>query len=116
MITEMDVGVLPFYPIDSKIVPLSSFDPEKQKELNPYPDHLPDAAQNHLSRRYAELFSFFQKHRDLFARITFWAAHDGQSWRNYWPIKTRMDYPMLFDRQCQPKPALEAVIKTVQGN
>ena len=104
MVTELDVGVLPFYPVDSEIVLLSSFDAEKQNELNPYPDHLPDAVQQDLARRYAEFFSYFLKHHKLFKRITFWAVHDGQSWRNYWPIRGRMDYPMLFDRKGRPKP------------
>ncbi len=115
MITELDVGVLPFYPVDSTVVPLSSFDAEKQKEINPYPDSLPDTAHKDLAQRYAELLSFFRKHRDLFGRITFWAVHDGQSWRNYWPITGRSDYPMLFDRHCQRKPAFDAVVQTVQG-
>lgn len=115
MITELDVGVLPFYQVDSDIVPLSSFDAEKQRELNPYPDNLPDAVHNDLAQRYAELFSFFRKHRDHFGRVTFWAVHDGQSWRNYWPITGRSDYPMLFDQQCHPKPAFDAVIQTGQG-
>jgi endo-1,4-beta-xylanase len=116
MITELDVSVLPFYPVDSTVVPLSSFDEVKQNEINPYPDNLPDAMQIDLAERYAELFSFFRKHRDLFGRVTFWAVHDGQSWRNYWPIRSRSDYPMLFDRHCRPKPAFDAVIRTVQGD
>ncbi|MGD2036092.1 MAG: endo-1,4-beta-xylanase [Bacteroidales bacterium] len=114
MITELDVGVLPFYPVDSTIVSLSSFDSEKQKEINPYPDRLPDAVQKDLAQRYTELFSFFRKHRDIFGRITFWAVHDGQSWRNYWPITGRADYPVLFDRSCRPKPAFDAVVLTVE--
>ena len=109
MITELDVGVLPFYPIESTILPLSYFDTEKQKELNPYPDSLPEAVQNDLAKRYVELFAYFRKHRNLFGRITLWAVHDGQSWRNYWPITGRADYPMLFDRDCRPKPALDSL-------
>ena len=112
MITELDVGVLPYYPLESKIVPLSSFDAETQKKLNPYPNDLSDAAQQELAKRYADLFALFLKHRDKFRRITFWGVHDGQSWRNYWPITGRTEHPLLFDRRCQPKPALEAVIKT----
>jgi endo-1,4-beta-xylanase len=114
MITELDVGVLPFYPVDSQIVSLTSFDPEKQKEINPYPQGLPDAVHKDLAKRYAELFSFFRKHRDLFGRITFWAVHDGQSWRNYWPITGRSDYPMLFDHNCKPKPAFDDVVRTAR--
>jgi len=112
MITELDVGVLPFYPVDSKMVDLSIFDPETRKKYNPYPNGLPDSMQKKLADRYAELFAVFMKHRDKISRVTFWAVHDRQAWRSYLPIRGRVDYPMLFDRQCQPKLALEAVIKT----
>ena len=111
MITELDVGVLPYYPIDSQLVDISSFDLETQQKYNPYPDKLPDSVQKKLADRYAELFSLFYKHRDKFSRVTFWAVHDGQSWRNYIPITGRIDYPMLFDRHYRPKPALNAVVK-----
>ena len=114
MITELDLGVLPYYPLESKIVDISSFDPEAQKKHNPYPNGLPDAAQQALARRYADLFSLFRKHK--FGRVTFWAVHDKQSWRNYWPITGRADYPMLFDRRCQPKPAFNAVIAVGLSN
>ena len=116
MVTELDVGVLPFYPVDSRAVALSSFDPETQRKYNPYADGLPDSVQKELTKRYAELFSFFRKHRDKFSRITFWAVHDGQSWRSYLPISGRIDYPMLFDRHCKPKPAFDAVIETEKRN
>jgi endo-1,4-beta-xylanase len=110
MITEMDIGVLPFYPVDSKAVDISSFDAETQKKFNPYPDALPDSVQKDQADRYAELFSLFLKYRDRFDRVTFWAIHDGQSWRSYLPINGRTEYPMLFDRQCKPKAAFEAVV------
>jgi len=113
MVTELDVSVLPFYPVDAPAVDLSSFDPETQKKYNPYVNGLPDSVQKALAERYAELFTLFYKHRDKFSRITFWAVHDGQSWRSYLPIRGRVDYPMLFDRDCKPKPALESVVRAV---
>jgi endo-1,4-beta-xylanase len=115
MVTEMDIGVLPFYPVDSKLVDISSFDPETQKKHNPYPDGLPDAVQKDLANRYAELFSLFHRHRNKISRVTFWGVHDGQSWRSYMPIRGRTDYPLLFDRNCKPKPAFDAVVKTIQS-
>jgi endo-1,4-beta-xylanase len=115
MVTELDVGVLPFYPVDAKLVPLSSFDAETQKKHNPYPNGLPDSAQKDLANRYAELFSLFHKYRDTVSRVTFWGIHDGQSWRSYMPIRGRADYPLLFDRQCKPKPAFDAVVKTIKS-
>ena len=115
MVTELDVGVLPFYPLESNILPLSSFDAETQQKYNPYPDGLPEAVEQKFVERYAALFALFHKHRDKLGRVTFWGVHDGQSWRNYWPIIGRTDYPMLFDSRCQPKAALKAVLKVVNG-
>jgi endo-1,4-beta-xylanase len=109
------VGVTPFYPCDTPARDLSSFDPETQKELNPYAEGVPDSVLKKQADRYAGLFSLFLKHRDKFDRITFWAVHDKQSWRSYLPIKGRTEYPMLFDRNCKPKPAFYAVVKTGQN-
>jgi endo-1,4-beta-xylanase len=114
MITELDISVLPFYPVDSKPVDISSFSPQEQKKHNPYPDTLPDSAQRDQAKRYAELFSLFHKHRDKFGRVTFWGVHDGQSWRSYLPIRGRKDYPMLFDSRCKPKPAFDAVCQIAE--
>jgi endo-1,4-beta-xylanase len=115
MVTELDVSVLPFYPVDAKVVNISSFGPDEQKKYNPYPDALPDSVQRELANRYAELFSLFHKHRDKFSRVTLWAVHDGQSWRSYMPISGRTDYPMLFDPQCKPKPAFNAIINVIEN-
>ncbi len=115
MITEMDVGVLPFYPCDTPVRDLSSFDSETQKKYNPYTDGIPDSVLKEQADRYAELFSFFHEFRDKFSRITFWAVHDKQSWRSYLPIRGRTEYPMLFDRECNPKPAFDAVVKIGQN-
>jgi endo-1,4-beta-xylanase len=114
MVTELDVGVLPSFPLDSKVVELSSFDSESQKKHNPYPNGLPDSVQKDLANRYAELFLLFRKHHDRIGRVTFWGVHDAQSWRNYIPIRGRTEYPMLFDRQCKPKPALDAIVRAAQ--
>jgi endo-1,4-beta-xylanase len=113
MITELDVCVIPFADHYHNLIDLSSLEPEMQKKLNPYPDALPDSVQKELAERYAELFSLFLKYN--IHRVTFWAVHDGQSWRSYMPIKGRIDYPMLFDRNCKPKPAFDAVVKTIQS-
>lgn len=115
MVTELDISVLPFYPVDSEAVDLSSFDPETRKRYSPYPNGLPDSVQKDLANRYAKLFSFFHEQRDKISRVTFWGVHDGQSWRSYMPIGGRTDYPLLFDRQCKSKPAFDAVVKVLQN-
>jgi endo-1,4-beta-xylanase len=108
MITEMDVTVLPFSE-DYLNMRLSSLEPELQKRLNPYAGGVPDSVLKDHANRYAEFFSIFLKHRDQFKRVTFWGVHDAQSWRHDWPVIGRTDYPLLFDRRCEPKPALNAL-------
>ncbi len=114
MITELDVGVLPFCHFDMPRADISSFDAETRRKYNPYPGGLPDAVQQDLAKRYADLFALFRKHRERFSRVTFWGVHDGQSWRNYLPITGRTEYPLLFDRRCRAKPALNAIAKVGQ--
>jgi endo-1,4-beta-xylanase len=109
MITELDISVLPSI-YEYKEVDIS-LDAELQKKLNPYPDALPDEMQDKLAKRYAELFTVFHEHREQISRVTFWGVYDGQSWLNYLFGHRRTDYPLLFDRQYQPKPAFDAVIK-----
>jgi len=109
MITELDITVLPSAWGHRGADITLNF--ELQEKLNPYVKGLPDSEQNNLAGRYAELFSLFHKHRDKISRVTFWGVHDGQSWRNYWPVEGRTDYPLLFDRQYQPKPAFYTIIK-----
>jgi endo-1,4-beta-xylanase len=115
MVTELDLDVLPsavqYKNTDTTITMLS---PELQARLNPYTNGLPDSVQQQLAKRYADLFGVFLKHRREISRVTFWCVTDADSWLNYWPVKGRTAYPLLFDRNGQPKPALDAVIKTAR--
>jgi endo-1,4-beta-xylanase len=113
MVTEMDIDILPH-----------SFDYmgadvnvriELQKEANPYSSGLPDSMQQKLADRYSELFSQLLAHKDKVSRVTIWGIYDKTSWLNDWPIRGRTSYPLLFDRNYQPKPAFFAVLKTVDG-
>ena len=72
---------------------------------------LPDSVEQQLTARYEELFNLFLKHSDKIDRVTFWGVTDNNSWLNNWPMRGRTSYPMVFDRQYQPKPAFEAIMK-----
>ncbi|GAG04271.1 unnamed protein product, partial [marine sediment metagenome] len=115
MITELDVSVIPYTEDYDWGTDISTLSAELQKKFDPYPDGTPESVQQDLTKRYDELFAIFHKHRQKIGRVTFWAIHDEQSWRNYMPLSTRTDYPMLFDRQLQPKPAFDAVVKRWQS-
>jgi endo-1,4-beta-xylanase len=68
-----------------------------------------------LTARYAELFRIFYDRRDKIDRVTLWGVHDGMSWKNGYPIPRRTNYPLLYDRERQPKPAFDAVLRVPQS-
>jgi len=67
-----------------------------------------DDADQRLASEYAKLFRVFVKHKNSVKVVTFWGANDGVSWR-------AAGRPLLFDRDDQPKPAYEAVIRVATG-
>ncbi|GAB2509426.1 endo-1,4-beta-xylanase [Pseudoxanthomonas sangjuensis] len=115
MITELDVDVLPLtregQVIGTGLLHPQFQLPEFERYLDPYKDGLPPDVQQRLADRYAELFRLFHRKRDKIARVTLWGVHDGMSWKNDYPVPNRSNYPLLFDRERKPKPALEAVLR-----
>ncbi|ARN57032.1 endo-1,4-beta-xylanase [Sedimentisphaera salicampi] len=109
MITELDLTVLPSA-WEHRGADISQ-NYELRKEINPFPDGLPANMQSKLSNRYQQLFALFTRNSGKISRVTFWGVHDGCSWRNNWPVSGRTDYPLLFNRNCEPKPAFNAVVK-----
>jgi endo-1,4-beta-xylanase len=109
MITELDVDVLPWP--GTNLTADVSMHAAADPKLNPYPNGLPEEIQRALAKRYADLFGTYAKHCGVVTRVTFWGVTDKDSWKNNWPIRGRADYPLLFDRNAQPKPAFEAVIQ-----
>jgi endo-1,4-beta-xylanase len=109
-ITELDINVLPSPNQFSGAEVSQRFDPAKG--LDPYTNGLPEEIQQKLAKRYADLFQIFLKHGNSVTRVTFWGVTDADSWLNYFPIRGRTNYPLLFDRQGRPKTAYNAVIQT----
>jgi endo-1,4-beta-xylanase len=106
MITELDVSVLPYRPPGANI----SIERAYELGLDPYREGLPTGVQERLAERYEALFRVFVAHRDLIDRVTFWGDRDANSWLNNWPIRGRINHPLLFDRAGQPKPAFHRVL------
>ncbi|MEZ0539820.1 endo-1,4-beta-xylanase [Fibrella arboris] len=106
MFTELDIEVLPRNFQGADVGQRMT----ANEQANPYTAGLPDSVQQQLAADYEALFKLFLKHKDKVTRVTFWGVNDGDSWLNGWPIRGRTNYPLLFDRQNQPKPAFEKVI------
>jgi endo-1,4-beta-xylanase len=114
-ITELDVDVLPRATQNRTADVAVAARQQSGSNLNPYVAVLPDSVQQALTKRYADLFAVFLKHRDVIDRITFWGVGDGDSWLNNWPMRGRTNYPLLFDRQDSPKPAFDAVMRAARA-
>ena len=108
-VTELDLDVLP--PATGSQAAEVSMNFALQAKLNPYANGLPDAVQQQLAERYADLFAVFVKHHAEVGRVTFWGVTDGDSWLNNWPVKGRTAYPLVFNREGMPKPAFNAIIQ-----
>jgi endo-1,4-beta-xylanase len=111
LITELDMDVLPRDP------EMWGADLSKKATIraatNIYPNGLPDAMQERLARRYADVFTLFLKH-DV-GRVTLWGLTDAMSWLNNFPIPGRVNYPLLWGRDGREKPAFDAVVEVLRN-
>ena len=109
VISELDFDVLP--PVPDQESADVSMKIQQDPKLNPYAKGLPQSVQQKLTKRYADLFGVYLKHRDVVTRVTLWGVTDADSWRNDWPVEGRTSYPLLFDRSGHPKPGFQAVMQ-----
>lgn len=109
LITELDVSPLPE---PRRIGGANLADREAYRnEIDPYTDGLPEDVAIEWNNRMMDLFDLFLKNSDNILRVTMWGVSDGDSWKNNFPVRGRTDYPLLFDRDHQPK---EVVTRLIQ--
>jgi endo-1,4-beta-xylanase len=108
VISELDIDVIP----RGKWWAEGGKYREELSKLDPYREGCPPEVLKRQADQYAQLFEIFRRHSDTIARVSFWNLHDGQSWLNDFPWK-RVNHPLLFDRQGNPKPAFDAVISAL---
>lgn len=106
LLTEVDIDVLPRTVSGANMQTVD-------EGPNPYPDGLPDSVQKELAEDYYQSFSALLSHPEV-KNITFWGSHDGRSWLNNFPVTGRTNYPLLFDRDLEPKPAYYAALKAFE--
>ncbi len=59
---------------------------------------------------YGELFKIYRSYSQHIDAVTFWGVADSDSWLNYFPVRGRRNYPLLFDDFGQPKEAFYKVM------
>lgn len=114
MITELDLSILPSAWRETNTGISTNY--EYQKRLNPYATTIPDSTSVIWNNRMSDFFNLFMKHADKISCVTMWGIADGDSWKSNLLIKRQTDYPLLFDRLHQPKPAVKMIIDKASKN
>lgn len=108
LITELDMSPLP-EPRRMGGANLADMEAYR-KEIDPYTEGLPEEVAQAWNNRMMELFNLFLKNSDNVLRVTMWGVSDADSWKNNFPVPGRTDYPLLFDRDHQPKAVVTQLI------
>lgn len=100
-ITELDVSLFPWekYP---------------RKKLPGEVDTLTAELVQKFNYQYEIVFRTFIKHKNEIKSVTFWGVADHLSWLNNYPVEGRKNYPLLFDKNLQPKPIYYRLINLVR--
>ncbi|MDB5112838.1 MAG: xynB 2, partial [Mucilaginibacter sp.] len=96
-ITEMDISIYPWEKDRRAKRPDESdvYTPEIEKKQ---------------AEKYAELFKIFRQYKKVITGVTFWNLSDKYTWLDQYPVPGRKNYPLLFDKNMQPKKAYQGVI------
>lgn len=105
MITEWDMSALPL-PTASESANISD-SVAFNAIYNPYPDGLPADLSEKWNSRMDTVLDIILRHADDISRVTAWGTFDGMSWKNDFPMKGRVEYPLLFDRDYKLKPFMQ---------
>ena len=110
MFSKLDISMLPF-PDNEKMGASIALNFELQEEFDPFADGISANALKSYEDHCERLFRLFLDHERVISRVTFLGISDRDSWRNDWPMKGRTDYPLLFDRNFEPKPIVERLLE-----
>jgi len=114
MVTELDMSALPRpgQNTGANIADIETY----RAEINPFTEGLSEEVSVEWTNRMAEFFQLFINNSDKIQRVTMWGVSDATSWKNDFPVRGRTDYPLLFDRNHQPKPIVQRIIDMANNN
>lgn len=108
-VSELDLNVLPTPEEFGGAEVSQNF--QYSAEMDPYADGLDVRNAGIIDERWQSLFMLYREHAHQIKRVCVWGVGDGDSWLNNWPIPGRHAYGLLFDRDYEPKPVVNDIIR-----
>ena len=115
--TELEASITKFASLGLELqfteVDVSVYPKQHERSTEPFrgiAEYTPDMEQKQAAQ-YKMLFDIFRKHKNVITSVTFWNLSDKSSWLDNFPIPKRKDFPLLFDKDYQPKKAFWEVVK-----
>lgn len=97
-ITELDVSIYKWEKLDRK---------RNEGESDAF---TPELEQKQIEQ-YKMFFRIFRANRNVLTGITFWNVSDRYSWLDFYPVRGRKNFPLLFDQQLKPKRVYWEVVR-----
>lgn len=97
-ITELDLSIYPFYhnqERDSLPVEVIEFTEDIETQQ---------------AEKYGEIFKVLREKADKITNVTFWGVADDKTWLSHYFVEGRIDHPLLFDINYEPKKAFEEIM------
>lgn len=98
-VTELDISV---YPKEHTA---------REKKAQDYDTVFTAEKENRQMEVYKMCFDIFRKYKNVISSVTFWNISDRSSWLDNFPVRGRKDYPLLFDKNLNPKKAYWEVVR-----
>lgn len=70
----------------------------------------PEIEQQQMDQ-YKMIFKVFRDYKKEITGVTFWNISDRHTWLDFYPVRGRKNYPLLFDQNLQPKKVYWEVVK-----
>ena len=87
---------------------ISLYDPKDRSLPAPL---LTDEMFERQAQLYIDLFKVYREYSDVIDNVTTWGVADDYTWLNYWPVRGRTNYPLLFYADHRPKPFVQEIIE-----
>ena len=97
-VTELDISV---YPKEHNA---------RERQASDADTSFSPAKEAAQAEKYRMIFEVFRKYKNSLTAVTFWNISDRSSWLDNFPVRNRKDYPLLFDRNLEPKKAYWQVV------